>query len=123
MRPDVEATPLETLEALDALLMRSSERPQLVFKHSIHCGLSGIAFDELGSHLDQPDPGVDYWLVTVQTSREVSNAVEERLGIRHETPQAILVCGGRPIWNASHRRITAAALSEATAEATRGAEV
>jgi bacillithiol system protein YtxJ len=35
-----------------------------------------------------------------------------RLGIRHETPQAILLRDGRPVWSASHFRITADALSK-----------
>jgi bacillithiol system protein YtxJ len=33
----------------------------------------------------------DYAVVTVQTHREVSNAVSARLGVRHETPQALLI--------------------------------
>jgi len=121
MKDSLRPTPLESLDSLDALLRRSAERPQLLFKHSLYCGLSGMARDALETHLGQPDPGVDYWLITVQTGREVSDAVEERLGIRHETPQAILVRDGRPLWNASHRRITAAALAEATATS-RGAK-
>jgi len=113
----VEATPLETLEGLDEVLVRSAERPQLLFKHSLYCGLSGLAYDELQTHLARPEPGVDYWLITVQTGRAVSDAVEARLGIRHESPQAILVRDGRPVWNASHRRVNARSLAEATAEA------
>jgi bacillithiol system protein YtxJ len=37
----------------------------------------------------------------------VSDAAAQRLGIRHETPQAILLRDGRVVWNASHFRITA----------------
>jgi bacillithiol system protein YtxJ len=111
----VQASPLDSLAALETVLARSSERPQLLFKHSLHCGLSGIALDEYQSHLRHADPGVDYWLITVQTGRAVSNAVEERLGVRHETPQAILVHDGRAVWNASHRRLNASTLAEATA--------
>ena len=50
---------------------------------------------------------------TVQTHRPVSDAAAERLGLRHETPQAILVRDGKVIWNASHFRITAAHLNNA----------
>jgi len=45
----------------------------------------------------------------------VSDHAAERLGIRHETPRAILLRGGRPIWNASHFPITAEALDRALA--------
>jgi hypothetical protein len=37
----------------------------------------------------------------------------KRLGVRHETPQAILLRDGKPVWKASHFRITADALAQA----------
>ena len=52
-------------------------------------------------------------MVTVQTHRNVSNAVATRLGVRHETPQALLVRNGQVIWAASHFRVTAAAVAAA----------
>lgn len=113
----LQPTPLETPEAVDAVLERSAERPQLIFKHSVHCGLSGMAMDELQTHLARPEPAVDYWLVTVQSGRAASQAVERRLGVRHESPQAILVRDGKAVWSASHRRVTARSLAEATAQA------
>ena len=52
-------------------------------------------------------------MVTVQTHREVSNAVARKLGVRHETPQALLIRDGRVVWSASHFRVTATAVEEA----------
>ena len=54
-----------------------------------------------------------YALVTVQTHRAVSNAIAQKLGIRHETPQALLVKDGRVVWSASHFGVTAAAVEDA----------
>jgi bacillithiol system protein YtxJ len=72
------------------------------------------ALDELQSHIDAQDsPRVAYKMVTVQTHRPVSDAVAQRLGIRHETPQAILLRNGKAVWNASHFRITASQLDQA----------
>ena len=51
--------------------------------------------------------------VLVREDRALSLAVAERTGVRHESPQAILLDGGRPIWHASHRDVTAAAVAEA----------
>jgi bacillithiol system protein YtxJ len=56
---------------------------------------------------------VRYAMVTVQTHRELSNAIAQRLGVRHETPQAILVRDGRAIWTASHFRVNAIELQKA----------
>ena len=49
----------------------------------------------------------------MQSHRRLSDSAAERFGIRHETPQAILLKDGRPVWNASHFRITADALTRA----------
>jgi thioredoxin 1 len=103
-------TPLYDVLSLDAAIAESRERPVLLFKHSRHCGVSCEALDELQSHIDGAPLGVTYRMITVQTHRPVSDAVAERLGLRHETPQAILLRDGRIVWNASHFRITASQL-------------
>ncbi len=86
----------------------------LLFKHSRHCGTSFEALDELHAHIEGAQPGVaGYKMITVQTDRPVSDAVSQRFGIRHETPQAILLRDGKAVWNASHFRITASQLDQA----------
>ena len=112
MRPDLKA--LRYLSDLDRLLESSAHRPVLLFKHSYACGTSAEALDELIAHLDeQRRDDTDYAVVTVQTHREISNAVSSRLGVRHETPQALLIRHGRVIWSASHFRVTADAMAKA----------
>ena len=122
MHPDL--TQLQHIEQLDRLLSESHTRPLLLFKHSFSCGVSAEALDELIDHLNAdiaaagvPDP--HYAIVTVQTHRDVSNAVSSRLGVRHETPQALLIRDGRVIWSASHFRVTADAMKQALAAAPR----
>jgi bacillithiol system protein YtxJ len=105
---------LTTVDQVNALLRESAERPVLVFKHSLTCGTSAQALDELAEHLEGADgPHAQYALVTVQTHREVSTAISTRLGIRHETPQALLIMDGRVVWSASHFRVTAGAIAKA----------
>lgn len=102
---------------MDALLRESATSPVLVFKHSLTCGTSAQALDELADHLERADgPHAHYALVTVQTHREVSTAISTRLGIRHETPQALLIRDGRVVWSASHFRVTARAVEDALAK-------
>jgi bacillithiol system protein YtxJ len=100
-------THLSDLDMLEAAIAESLERPVLLFKHSRTCGVSCEALDELHVHLRQTGSGAAYKMITVQSHRGVSNHATERLGVRHETPQAILLRDGRSIWNASHFRITA----------------
>lgn len=112
MHPDL--TMLTRVDELDRLLAESENRPLLVFKHSYSCGTSFEALDELIDHLNTPrEDDTAYAIVTVQTHRDVSNAVEARLGIRHQTPQALLIRDRRVIWSASHFRVTAEAVAGA----------
>jgi bacillithiol system protein YtxJ len=85
----------------------------LIFKHSRSCGTSAQALDELVEHLDGPPNDVRYAIVTVQSHRDVSNAIARTLGVRHETPQALLIQDGRVVWSASHFRVTADAVRAA----------
>lgn len=108
-----ELKPLVDIAALEAAIAESLERPVLLFKHSRSCGISCEALDELNSHLTDAPRAAAYRLITVQSHRRVSDEASARFGIRHETPQAILLRDGRPVWSASHFRITASELNRA----------
>ena len=120
MHPDL--THLQRIEQLDELLAESSHRPLLLFKHSASCGTSFEALDELIDHLNDERLPARYAMITVQTHRELSTAVARRLGVRHETPQALLIREGRVVWSASHFRVTGGALEAAIKKQIAGAQ-
>jgi bacillithiol system protein YtxJ len=97
---------LSDLDELDAAIAESRQRPVLLFKHSRTCGVSCEALDELHAHVEDSEGAASYKLITVQSHRQLSNEAAARLGVRHETPQAILLRHGRPVWTASHFTIT-----------------
>ncbi len=112
-----ELTHLTQIAEFERLLAESATHPLVLFKHSYSCGTSAEALDELISHLDDHDGWARFAMVTVQTDRAVSNAISARLGVRHETPQVLLVQGGRVVWSASHFRVTADEIGRAIARA------
>ena len=120
MHPDL--TILKAAEQLDRVLASSGERPVLLFKHSYSCGISAEALDELLDHLNTRDHDLPVAMVTVQTHRELSNAVSVKLGIRHETPQALLIKDGKVVWSASHFRVTSDSVDKAVRLHMSGAE-
>lgn len=109
--------PLVDIAALEAAIAESRERPVLLFKHSRTCGISCEAFEELHAHIESHPDGVGYKLITVQHHRPVADAVTTRLGIRHESPQAIVLRHGDVVWHGSHFRITAQDLKRVLTEA------
>jgi bacillithiol system protein YtxJ len=94
---------------LDAAIAASADRPVLVFKHSTRCGVSAEALEELATSLRARS--MHAWVVTVQTDRGLSNAIATRFGVRHESPQLLLLKEGKVAWHASHFRITAPAVT------------
>src|SRR5678815_341212 len=87
-------TPLTSVDELDDALAKSSANPVLIFKHSSTCGLSAMAAEEVAEWLDAAHVNADVYVVDVRRSRPVSHAVAERLKVRHESPQALLVRDG-----------------------------
>lgn len=112
-----EAAEINNIEELDVALRDSSDQPVLLFKHSTTCPISARAYREYLSFLGEADIRTSYRLVIVQHARPVSNEISERLGIAHESPQAILVKDGRAVWDASHYDITSASLEAALVSA------
>jgi len=107
---------LKDLEELEQALQESAHHPVLLFKHSLTCPISSRAFQEFQTYLEAPDSRVAYKLITVQTARQVSGGAAERLGVTHQSPQAILVKNGVSVWDASHYNITSESLSQAIRE-------
>jgi bacillithiol system protein YtxJ len=89
--------------ALTDMMRRSSEKPVLFFKNSRTCGISQRAFGEFERYLQSPESSlVSNCLIVVQTARDVSNELARLIAVQHESPQAILMRGGKVVWNDSH---------------------
>lgn len=104
---------LTTLDELETVIARSADRAVILFKHSPTCGTSAQAEEEIQGLLALGDPGADFYVVSVRRSRPLSDAIAERFGIRHESPQALLVRSGEVRWHASHFRVSAVRIADA----------
>jgi bacillithiol system protein YtxJ len=57
-------------------------------------------------------PDIPVYIVDVIHNGTVSKRVAERTGIRHESPQTIVLRSGNAIWYASHYDVTKASLRD-----------
>jgi bacillithiol system protein YtxJ len=105
---------ITSVDALTEVLQASERQAVLFFKHSNTCGVSMRAFDEFRKYLQAPEGAqVRNCLIVIQSSRDVSDELARLTGVRHESPQAIIVSGGRAVWNDSHLAIKYGRLIEA----------
>lgn len=108
---------ITTLDQLEARLASSGAAPLLLFKHSTRCPISADAYVRVERFLSaRTAPAPPVFLIKVIESRPVSNAIADRLGVPHKSPQILLVKDGRAVWTASHHGIQPDRIREAIAE-------
>ena len=112
---NMEINVLNSEEKLEEAFAHSMNEPVVIFKHSMTCPISAMARRRI-LHLDETnDPPV--YEVVVQTARPLSQKLEQDLGIRHESPQAIVLHKQSPIYNASHHMISVEEIRAITEQA------
>ena len=69
----------------------------LVYKHSTTCGVSARAAREV----EALQTGLPIYWVNVREQRDLSNWIAEAYNVTHESPQLILIAGGKQarVWN------------------------
>ena len=103
--------PVADTAALAPLFVASRAMPTILFLHDLGCPISRAAYRQM-ARLGDEIP-----LIDVRRAHGLSRAIEERTGVRHESPQVIVLCQGRAVWSASHYAITARAVTDALRQA------
>jgi len=69
----------------------------LVYKHSTTCGVSARAAREV----EALQTGLPIYWVNVREQRDLSNWIAEAYNVTHESPQLILISGGKQarVWS------------------------
>jgi bacillithiol system protein YtxJ len=82
----------------------------VIYKHSPRCGSSLVAEAEVKRFADR-HPEVPVYRVDVLGHRALSRSLAQRLHVRHESPQVILLRNGAVAWVGSHGHVDADALA------------
>ena len=101
--------PVADGDAVRALFADSQDEPQVLFIHDPYCPISRRAYREM-SGLDH-----DVHIVLTADGPDLSEVVETLSGVRHESPQLIVLQRGKARWSASHYRVRRDAVREAIA--------
>lgn len=101
---------IDDLESLDRFVANLNGSAGVLFKHSNTCGVSSRAYGEVAK-LELP-----IGIVVVQAARSVSDEVEKRWQVIHETPQVLIIKDGKAVWNASHFQVKAEDVAAAVAK-------
>lgn len=86
-----------------ALLSQSEHAPVILFKHSSDCASSARVRKDM-ENLEEKY-GDSLYTVTVQNSRDISDAIANILSVEHETPQVIVIYKRKSVYDESHSDI------------------
>jgi bacillithiol system protein YtxJ len=95
---------LNSESQLQQLISHSSERPQLIFKHSTRCAISSMAKSRLERN-HQPI-NIDFYFLDLIAHRSLSHTIAEVFSVSHESPQILLIKNGHCVYNESHSGIS-----------------
>ncbi|NDV16602.1 bacillithiol system redox-active protein YtxJ [Muricauda sp. TY007] len=96
---------LESMDQLEAVAENSKDKPQVIYKHSSTCGISRMVLNMFSESYDM-DLDIELYFLTIQNHRDVSNAIEDKFGVRHESPQLLVIKNGEVVFHTSHGAIS-----------------
>lgn len=94
---------LTSQEQLDQIRTKSSEKPQVIFKHSTRCAVSSMAKSRLERSATPDD--VDFYYLDLIANRKLSTLVAEDFDVWHESPQILVIKNGKCVYDESHSAI------------------
>ncbi len=110
--PKMDWQKLSVEEEVDHLISASSEKPQVLYKHSSRCATSYFTLKNIETLTSLEKEQVDFFMVDVIGQRPLSMYIADKLDVRHESPQLFVFKDGEIIWHGSHNQIQADVIRE-----------
>ncbi|SHJ89402.1 bacillithiol system redox-active protein YtxJ [Epilithonimonas mollis] len=96
---------LESEKDLQSAIEKSSQGKVLIFKHSTRCFISKTILKSFERQMQNSEKNYTYYFLDLLAHRNLSNDIETRFDIVHQSPQLIVLDSGKAIYNASHQNI------------------
>lgn len=101
--------PLTSVGQLDEIIALSNEKPVIIFKHSTRCSISRFALKRFEKEFDFE---VKSYFLDLLEHRDISNEIANRFNVFHQSPQLLLIKGGKSVYDVSHDSIDAEVLAK-----------
>ncbi|HEX6914448.1 MAG TPA: bacillithiol system redox-active protein YtxJ [Chitinophagaceae bacterium] len=97
---------------IDEISEKSKAKPQVIFKHSIRCGVSSMALSRL--ERTYVPMNAEFYLLDIISYRGISNRIAALFGVTHESPQVLVISNGKCVYDESHSGINMDEIEEQT---------
>ena len=105
--------PLTDSAQITELARASHEQPVLIFKHSTTCSISAAAKGKIERQWADSGLHLPLYYLDLLRFRPLSGQIAEQFGVRHESPQLLLIKDGQCAYDASHMGIRLGDVQEA----------
>lgn len=103
----MEFQTLNQIEQLNEIDLKSNSKTQVIYKHSTQCGTSMMTNRTLNKELKEiNNDSIDVYYLDLLRYRDLSNTISKRYNVEHESPQIIIIKGGKCIYQASHSDVS-----------------
>ena len=96
--------PLLEINQLDDISTNSTNKTQVIFKHSTRCGVSSMVikqFEKQNENLEN----IDFYYLDLLRFREISNEIAYKFAVHHQSPQIIVFKDQKVVAHDSHHGI------------------
>lgn len=98
---------IKSEEDLEHAIKESYQKRIAIFKHSTSCFISKTVLRNFEKEIENAEEqNAVFYFLDLLAFRPISNKIAEDFGIRHESPQLIVIENGEAINNASHQDIS-----------------
>lgn len=85
---------------LQQIVVRSQEKPQIIFKYSSQCHVSELIFQRLQTECCPHH--VDFYFLDLNAHSTISEKISNTFRISHQSPQILIIKDGECIFHDSH---------------------
>jgi bacillithiol system protein YtxJ len=96
---------VETKENIADLKKISMNEKVLLFKFSPNCSINYIVKMFLEREWSNGEMKMNTYLVDIVSNKDISAEVAKEFGVEHESPQVLIISGGKADYAASHGKI------------------
>jgi len=103
---------ISSIQELKNSIELSKDKTIVIFKHSTRCAISSMAKSKFERKWNYKTDEITPYYLDLIANRDVSNEIENLLGVQHQSPQLIVIKNKQAVLNLSHNAINAEILRE-----------
>lgn len=96
---------ITSVKDVDDIIAASETKPQIIFKHSVSCGISAYAKEKLMDGSEGLTSNADFNYLNLLRYRAASNYIAQSLEATHQSPQIIVLKNKKVVYTSSHHSI------------------